>query len=100
MKWLMIIPGTLFLVILAVLILGLFQPVKHSITCSIHLKQKPEALFAVAANIDDLPNWSAAVLKVERLPDQDGKPVARVTLKWGHMRMIMTQLERTPRFGW
>jgi hypothetical protein len=96
MKWLIIIPGTLILVILAMLILGLFQPVKHSITRSIHLKQKPEAVFAVVENIDDLPNSSTTVLKVERLPDHDGKPVARVTLKWGHMQMIMTQLERTP----
>lgn len=96
MKWLLLIVGIFILVVLAVLILGLLQPVKHSVTRSIHLKQKPETVFAVLDNSAELPNWSSTVLKVEPLPDRDGKPVVRCTLRWGGMQMIMTQLERTP----
>src|SRR4051794_11958051 len=96
MKWLLLIPAILIITALALLIWGLLQPVRHSVTRSIYLKQKPETVFAVLGNSEDLPNWSSTVLKVERLPDRDGKPVARHTLRWGGMQMIMTQLERTP----
>jgi hypothetical protein len=96
MKWLLLVAGIFILMILAVLIAGLFQPVKHSVTRSVHLRQPPGAVFTVLDNSADLPNWSSSVLKVEPLPDRDGKPVARYTLKWGGMKMIMTQLDRTP----
>ena len=96
MKWLLIVIGIVVLAIVVVLIVGLLQPAKHSVTRSIHLKQKPETVFAVLEDNADLPNWSSSVLKAESLPDQNGKPVVRCTLKWGGMRMIMTQLERTP----
>ena len=96
MKWLLIILCFVALAMLVLLIVGLLQPVKHSVTRSLHLKQKPEAVFAVIANVDDMPKWSSGVLKVERLPERDGKLVARMTLNWGNMQMIMTQLERTP----
>ncbi|HVM60114.1 MAG TPA: SRPBCC family protein [Verrucomicrobiae bacterium] len=96
MKWLLIILGIFAVMIVGLLVLGLLQPARHSVTRSIRLKLKPETVFAALANFEDLPKWSTTVLKVERLPDRDGKPVARITMKWGHMEMVMTQLERTP----
>jgi len=84
------------LIILAVLVIGLMLPAKHSVTRSIHLKQTPEAVFAVLDDRTNLPSWSSGIAKVEPLPDRDGKSVARYTLKWGGMQMIATQLERTP----
>jgi len=96
MKWLLIILALPIILILALLVLGLFQPVKHSVTRSIHLKQKPETVFTVLDNLEALPDWSTTVMKVEPLPERDGKPVARVILKWGHLQMLMTQLEHTP----
>jgi hypothetical protein len=53
-------------------------------------------LFALLTDGTNLPAWSSTVASVEPLPDQDGKPVARCTLKWGHMQMIMTQTECAP----
>ena len=96
MKWILLIAGIFVLVILAVLVLGLFQPEKHSVTRSIHLNQKADAVFAVLDNAADWPSWSSSVAKVERLPDRDGKPAMRCHFKWGGMQMIMTQLEHTP----
>lgn len=95
MKWILIALGFLALVVLVTLIAGLLQSAKHSVTRSIDLKQTPEAVFSALDHPDDLPAWSSTVLKVERLPDSNGKPAARLTLAWGHMRMITTQLERT-----
>jgi hypothetical protein len=100
MKWLLVIAGIGFglglTILLALLIFGWLQPVRHSVTRSVHLRQKPEAVFALIANAEDCPTWSSAVLRVERLPSHDDKPVFRETLRWGGMQMIMTELERTP----
>ena len=96
MKWFWISVGMFVFIFFVVLILGLLQPAKHSITRSLHLNQKLETVFAVLDNSTNLPNWSATVMKVESLPDRDGQPSARVTMRWGHMQMIMTQLECTP----
>lgn len=96
MKWLLLAGLLVAAVFLAVLIIGLLQPVRHSVTRSIQLQQTPAAVFAVLDNRADMPTWSSAVLKVEPFPGRDGKPAARVTLRWGGMVMIMTQLERTP----
>lgn len=96
MKWLLIIIAILLLPILVLLVVGLLQPVKHSVTRTIHLKQKPEVVFAVLADGTNLPSWSSTVEKVEPWPDADGKPAVRCTLKWGGMVMVMTQVERTP----
>ena len=96
MKWLLLVPGLIILAGLVLLVLGLLQPIKHSVTRSIRLKQKPLDVFAALDDSANLPNWSSSVLKVEALPDRDGKKVAQCTLRWGGMKMIMTQLERTP----
>lgn len=96
MKWLLFVAGIFAVVILVPLILGLLQPVKHSVTRSVRLNQKPETVFAVLDDNANLPKWSSTVAKVERLPDRDGKLAMRCQLKWGGMQMIMTQLERTP----
>jgi len=96
MRWFLVIVGIFIFIFLVFLIWGLLQPVKHSITRSMHLKQKPETVFAVVDNSTNLPNWSSTVVQVESLPDRDGKPVARVTMRWGHMQMIMTQLDCSP----
>jgi uncharacterized protein YndB with AHSA1/START domain len=96
MKWLLIVIGIVALAIVVVLIIGLLQPAKHSVTRSLHLKQKPETVFAVLDDNAHLTNWSSSVLKTEPLPDQNGKPAVRWTLKWGGMQMIITELQHTP----
>lgn len=96
MKWLSIIAGVFFIVILMMLIAGLLQPAKHSVTRSIHLNQKPEVVFSLLADSTNLPSWSSTVAAVEPMPAQNGRPVTRCTLKWGHMQMIMTQSECAP----
>jgi uncharacterized protein YndB with AHSA1/START domain len=96
MKWILIIAAILFIPILVMLVAGLLQPVKHSVTRSMHLNQKPEVVFALLADSTNLTSWSSTVGSVESMPAQDGKPVTRCMLKWGHMEMIMTQTECTP----
>jgi hypothetical protein len=96
MKGIFIIAVILLLPVLVMLVAGLLQPVKHSVTRSIHLNQKPEVVFELLADSTNLPAWSSTVGTVEPLPAQDGKPAVRCTLKWGHMEMIMIQSECAP----
>jgi uncharacterized protein YndB with AHSA1/START domain len=96
MKWLLLIAGIFVLITLALLIFGLMQAVKHSVTRSIHLKQPPDTVFAVISDSANLPTWSSSIEKVEKMPDQNGNPAFRCWLSWGGMRMIMTQLESAP----
>ena len=95
MVWLFIIPGILALLILGLLVFGLIQPAKHTITCSLMLRQKPETVFALLDNVEELPSWSSTVAKVEHLPDRNGRTATRQTMKFG-MVLIATTLERKP----
>lgn len=97
MIWLLIAPGLLALLILALLIFGLLQPVKHSVTRSLTLRQRPETVFAVLDNVNELASWSSLVVKVEHLPDRNGRPATRQTLKFG-LSLIATTIERQPPF--
>lgn len=96
MKWLLIVGGIFILAILVMLIAGLLQPAKHSVTRSIHLKQKPELVFGLVANVTNLPTWSSTVATVEPMPNDADKPAAKCTLKWGHMQMVITRIESAP----
>jgi uncharacterized protein YndB with AHSA1/START domain len=92
----LIIICLIILIVLVVLVIGLLQPTKHSVTRSIHLKQSPESVFALLNDPAKLPTWSSGIAKVVTLPNRDGKPVARLTMKWGGMEMLATELENTP----
>ena len=97
MVWQSLVAGTFVFLLLALLIFGLLQPVAHSVTRSLTLKQKPEAVFAAIDNADALPSWSSMLTKVEHIPDRDGRPATRQTMKSG-MSLIATTIERKPPF--
>jgi uncharacterized protein YndB with AHSA1/START domain len=95
MIWQSVVAGTFIFLLLALLVFGLLQPVAHSVTRSLTLKQKPETVFAALDNVDALPSWSSMIAKVEHIPDRDGHPVTRQTMRSGRS-LIVTTLERKP----
>jgi hypothetical protein len=95
MIWLLVVSGFFGALVLGLLILGLLQPARHSVTRSITLKEKPEIVFALIDNVDQLPSWSSMVVKVEHLPDRNGRPTTRQILTFG-MAFIATTIERRP----
>lgn len=69
---------------------------KHTThTRSIALKQTPDAVFALLADIPSLPKWNANMEKVEMLAPIDGKEAVRETFK-GNMQMTVITSESTP----
>jgi hypothetical protein len=96
MKWLLVIGAVAAVGVLAIVVFGWLQPVKHSVTRSIHLKAASRDVFALLDDIEQTPGWSSGILKAERLPDRNGQRSARYTLRWRGREMIMTELERNP----
>ncbi len=95
MKWLLILVAMPIVAFVVMFLIGLLLPAKHSLTRAITLKVKPETAFRAIADVESLPSWASGVLKVERLPDRDGKEATRQTLKGG-MKMVVLTSESTP----
>jgi hypothetical protein len=93
MMWLLLIPAIVVAAIIALFIFGLLQPVKHSVTRPILLKQRPEAVFSALDKVDDLPSWSGTVVRVEHIPDRNSQPATRQVTKFG-MTLTVITLER------
>ena len=89
-------------IVIALLILGglvyvyaLSIPASQTHARKITLKQKPEAIFALLADFENMPKWSRSLEKVELLPPIDGKQATRQTFK-GNMQMTIVTSESTP----
>lgn len=95
MKWLLIIVAIPVVALAAMFLVGMLLPAKHTLARSITLKVKPEVAFGTIAKVEELPSWSSGVLKVERLPDRDGRETTMQTLKGG-MKMEVITSESLP----
>lgn len=76
MMWLLWIGGGLvaLIVVLGVVfvIIGRGLPMEHVASCSVRLKQSPEAVWAVIADSAAYPSWAWNVGRVEKLADRNG----------------------------
>ena len=78
-----------------VLDFGYALPAKTTISRSITLKQSPEAVFAVLADLPRLAEWNRNTDKVEMLPPVNGKEASKQTFKGG-MTMTIVTAESAP----
>jgi len=67
------------LVIVTVLLVGSWLPVKHQVTRQATYRATSAQLFALIRNVSDYPSWQKAVSKVEVLPEVNGKERMRET---------------------
>jgi uncharacterized protein YndB with AHSA1/START domain len=95
MKW--IIRIVVIIVVLGALIfaIGFILPSHTTHTRTITLKQPPEKVFAMLADIPNMPKWNRNMEKVEILTPVDGKETTRQTFKGG-MDMVITTTESSP----
>jgi hypothetical protein len=92
MKWLARIFGLLLLLVVSVLVIGFTLPAHHILTRTITLKRSPDAVFAVLADLPNMPTWNHALKKVKMLPPIDGKEASQQTLE-GNMTMTIVTSE-------
>ena len=95
MKILFRIVLVLFLLAGALYLYAVSIPAHQTHTRTIRLKQTPEAIFALVADLPNFPKWNSNMTKVEMIPPIDGKEASRQTFK-GNMTMTIITSESTP----
>ena len=90
MKWILYVIVIIAALIGATFLVGYALPAKTTISRSTTLKQSPEAVFAVLADLPHLPEWNRNTEKVEMLTPLDGKEVSKQTFKGGMVMTIIT----------
>src|SRR5260370_32138449 len=94
MKWVLIIVMSLVALVLAVWVIGSLLPKGHTVARTLRMKQSPEAVWAAITDSQAMPAWRPNVVKVERLPDQNGHAVWRETYKDGQsLPLEMVELQ-------
>lgn len=95
MKWIFYLVILIIVVVGITFLIGYALPAKTTISRSITLKQSPEAVFAVLADLPHLAEWNRNTEKVEMLPPINGKEASRQTFKGG-MTMTIVTAESAP----
>lgn len=95
MKWILRIFGVLALLIVLVLVIGFLLPARTTTTRTVTLKESPEVVFAVLADVQKMPEWNRHMKKVEMLEPIDGKEATKQTFKGG-MTMTIVTAESSP----
>ena len=95
MKWILYAVVFIVAMIGATFLIGYCLPKKTTISRSITLKQTPEAVFAVLADVGRMAEWNRNTKRVEMLPPVEGKEATKQTFKGGMVMTIVTA-ESTP----
>lgn len=74
--------------LLVVLVWGSRLPREHEATVRARFREAPEVLWKTITDLEAAPSWRSDLKRVERLPEEDGKPVWRETGKQGSMKMV------------
>lgn len=95
MKWVLRILGVIVLLVVLVLVAGLALPEHTTHTRTITLKEPPEKVFAVLADIPNMPKWNRNMATAKLLLPVDGKERSLQTFKDG-MEMVVITTESSP----
>ena len=96
MKWFARLAVALALIIAAMVVVAFASPALTKHTRAITLKETPEAIFAVLADVQKMPEWNRNLAAVEVLPPADGKETTQQTFKNGMKMTIVTTENLSP----
>lgn len=86
--------AVLVVLALVVQVVGSSLPREHVASARAVYAAAPEVVYDRIADHESAPSWRPDVTRVERLPDQDGKPVWREESSFGPMTMRVDAAER------
>ena len=95
MKWILRLILMLVVIVAIAFGLGYLVPAHHTLTRAVVVKQSPDRVFALLADLPNMPSWYHGVKKIEMLPPVDGKEVSRQTMD-GNMVMTVVTTESSP----
>lgn len=96
MRWFIRLAVAVALIVLAMVIVAFASPALTKHARTITLKETPEAIFAVLADVQKMPEWNRELSTVEMLPPTDGKETTRQTFKTGMKMTIVTTESLSP----
>src|SRR4051794_14589039 len=96
MKWIFPLLSLIILIVVLLLVAGMALPRHTTQTRTIVLKQSPEKIYAVLADIPNIPKWNRNMAKTEILSPIDGKEVSRQTFKDGTVMTVVTTESSPP----
>jgi hypothetical protein len=97
MKWILIAVGLGIALVALVALVGLLLPRDHVATRAVRLKPAPPAVWEVLADHAAEPSWRKDLVRVERLPDRDGRPVWQEVSRRGDTLALLTEEWVPPR---
>jgi uncharacterized protein YndB with AHSA1/START domain len=89
--WVLIVAAVLAAIIVALLLIGCFLPRAHVVSRSLRSAQPPTVVWQIINDYAKVPAWWGKVVRVERLPDQNGHEVWRETYKGGFRIQLETK---------
>ena len=72
-----VIVALLVLIVLVVVTIGAFLPQQHISTCAARFQQPPNAIWQAITDYEKFPAWRKDVMRVEALPEVNGKSAWR-----------------------
>jgi hypothetical protein len=78
-----VVVALLVLIVLVVVTVGAFLPQQHISTCAARFEQSPDAIWEAITDYGKFPAWRKDVVRVEALPDVNGKPAWREFARQG-----------------
>jgi uncharacterized protein YndB with AHSA1/START domain len=87
------IAGGLVGLVLLVVLIGFFLPVRHTATVARDLPATPEEVWAVITEVERFPEWRPGVVRAERLEAIDGWPAWREDGPEGPLTFAMAAAE-------
>lgn len=97
LKWTLLALVALVLLIALVAITGALVPRSHVATRTLRLRQLPRPIWDAITNVEAFPTWRSNLAGVERLPDQNGRPVWREVDRHKHSMTLACEEFDPPR---
>lgn len=92
MKWILLVVVVLAALAGTVGLAGARLPKGHTASVRARFTQTPEAVWEAISNLTQAANWRSDLKAIERLPDENGKPVWVEVGKQGRMRYVIEEM--------
>ena len=94
MRWLLWVVGVLIVIPGVLALAGSLLPKGHRASRTATLRQPPGAVWEAITRFEEHPSWRTDIRRMERLPDQDGRPLWREVRRSGPLTYVVA--ESTP----
>ena len=92
MRWVLMGPVVLVIVVALMFVIGYFRPKAHVARTRTRFASAPDAAWTIISDYGRWPEWQPGLKRVERLPDTDGPTTLITEGAWGEIPMRIEEL--------